>query len=220
MSSPSPSPQKLGAKAALCIGALGVVFGDIGTSPLYALRESIQHLPPEDRVTGVLGVLSLIFWALMVVVGWKYLTFVTRADNRGEGGVFALLARGRIEVVGKKRGVSAGALLILFGACMLCGEGVITPAVSVLSAAEGLTLIEPAAKPYVVPFSCGVLLLIFWFQSRGSRTIGKIYGPVMLVWFVVLGVLGLIQLWQHPIVLRALNPVHGWLLLRDHPLQF
>jgi KUP system potassium uptake protein len=220
MSSPSPSPQKLGVKAALCIGALGVVFGDIGTSPLYALRESIQHLPPEDRVTGVLGVLSLIFWALMLVVSWKYLTFVTRADNRGEGGVFALLARGRIEVVGKKWGVSAGALLILFGACMLCGEGVITPAVSVLSAAEGLTLIEPAAKPYVVPLSCVVLLLVFWFQSRGSRTIGKIYGPVMLVWFLALAALGIFHLWQEPMVLRAINPLHGWVLLRDHPLEF
>ena len=204
----------------LALGALGVVFGDIGTSPLYALRESIAFLPVEDRMTGVLGILSLIFWSLLVVVSWKYLTFVTRADNRGEGGIFALFAKSRLDSSGvKKRGIGIGTIFILFGACMLCGEGVITPAISVLSAAEGLTLISPAAEHWVIPFACIVLAGIFWFQSKGSQTIGRIYGPIMLVWFGSLGALGLWQVIQTPIVLQALNPWHGWVLLRDHPLQ-
>ncbi|MEY3775808.1 MAG: hypothetical protein RLZZ129_2588 [Verrucomicrobiota bacterium] len=208
------------AKAGLALGALGVVFGDIGTSPLYALRESILHLPEADRTTGVLGILSLIFWSLMIVVSWKYLTFVTRADNRGEGGIFALFAKARLDSgAGKKRAIGAGTLLILFGASMLCGEGVITPAISVLSAAEGLTLIAPGAGGWVIPIAVVVLAGVFWFQSRGSGAIGRVYGPVMLVWFVSLGLLGLWQIIQTPVVLQALNPWHGWVLLRDHPLQ-
>jgi len=207
------------AGAGLALAALGVVFGDIGTSPLYALRESIAFLPVEDRMTGVLGILSLIFWALIVVVSWKYLTFVTRADNRGEGGIFALFAKSRIDSSGlKKRGIGLATIFILFGACMLCGEGVITPAISVLSAAEGLTLLSPAAKPWVVPFACVVLAGIFWFQSQGTKVIGRVYGPIMLVWFIALGALGLWQIIETPIVLQALNPWHGWVLLRDHPL--
>ncbi len=212
-------PRRL-AGAGLALGALGVVFGDIGTSPLYALREAINYLPAADRTTGVLGILSLIFWSLIIVVSWKYLTFVTKADNRGEGGIFALFAQAKLDTAGRKgRAIGAGTLLILFGACMLCGEGVITPAISVLSAAEGLRLITPAADDWILPVACVVLAGVFWFQSRGSEAIGRIYGPIMLVWFVVLGLLGLWQIWQTPIVLQALNPWHGWVLLRDHPLQ-
>jgi KUP system potassium uptake protein len=207
------------AKAGLALGALGVVFGDIGTSPLYALRESILHLPEADRTTGVLGILSLIFWSLMIVVSWKYLTFVTQADNRGEGGIFALFAKARLDNSGKNRAIGAGTILILFGASMLCGEGVITPAISVLSAAEGLTLIAPGLSSWVIPITVIVLAGVFWFQSRGSGAIGRVYGPVMLVWFVSLGLLGLWQVIQTPVVLQALNPWHGWVLLRDHPLQ-
>lgn len=208
------------AKAGLALGALGVVFGDIGTSPLYALRESIAHLPAQDRETGVLGILSLIFWSLLVVVSWKYLTFVTKADNNGEGGIFALFAKARLDNSSKRKGgVGFGTIIILFGACMLCGEGVITPAISVLSAAEGLSLIAPEAAHWVIPFTCVVLAGIFWFQSKGSQTIGRVYGPVMLVWFASLGLLGLWQVLQTPVVLQALNPMHGWALLRDHPLQ-
>lgn len=207
------------AKAGLALGALGVVFGDIGTSPLYALRESIAYLPVADRMLGVLGILSLIFWSLLLVVSWKYLTFVTRADNRGEGGIFALFAKAGIDPRQNRSGVGLSTLLILFGACMLCGEGVITPAISVLSASEGLTQIAPAAESWVIPFTCVVLAGIFWFQSKGSQTIGRIYGPIMLVWFSSLGLLGLWQIIQTPVVLQALNPWHGWVLLRDHPLQ-
>ncbi|MCF7686716.1 MAG: KUP/HAK/KT family potassium transporter [Cephaloticoccus sp.] len=208
------------AKAGLALGALGVVFGDIGTSPLYALRESISYLPVEDRVAGVLGILSLIFWSLILVVSWKYLTFVTRADNNGEGGIFALFAKAKLDKRSiHKSGFGFSTILILFGACMLIGEGVITPAISVLSAAEGLTLIAPGTAHWVIPFTCIVLGGIFWFQSQGSQTIGRIYGPVMLLWFSTLGLLGFWQIWQNPIVLQALNPWHGWLLLHDHPMQ-
>lgn len=221
MSSPSPSHHSAGAVAGrgLWLAALGVVFGDIGTSPLYALRESARHLPEGDRISGVLGILSLIFWSLMVVVSWKYLTFVTRADNRGEGGIFALLARGPIDTGDSRKRLGGTIILILFGACMLCGEGVITPAISVLSATEGLTQIAPGAAPYVLPLAAVILAGVFWFQSHGSQTIGNIYGPIMLLWFFSLGSLGLWQIWQHPVVLTALNPWHGWMLFRDHPLQ-
>ncbi len=219
MDSHEKNPHKL-AKAGLALGALGVVFGDIGTSPLYALRESIAYLPEADRMVGVLGILSLIFWSLILVVSWKYLTFVTRADNNGEGGIFALFAKANLDKRSiNKRGFGFSTILILFGACMLIGEGVITPAISVLSAAEGLTLIAPEMEHWVIPFTCVVLALIFWFQSQGSQTIGRIYGPVMLVWFSALGLLGFWQIWQNPVVLQALNPWHGWVLLRDHPLQ-
>jgi KUP system potassium uptake protein len=231
------------------VAALGVVFGDIGTSPLYALRDSIKyltvkyrldtgeivpaHLSPDQlaAITGsaeigatvsqgaVLGVLSLLFWLLMLVVSWKYLSFITRADNRGEGGVFALFVRGRIDARGRKAAVGGGTLLVLFGACMLCGEGVITPAVSVLSAAEGLTVIAPQTRPFVIPLTCIILAGVFWFQNRGSQTIGRIYGPVMLLWFGTIGALGAWQIWQNPVVLTAVNPWHGWLLIRDYPME-
>lgn len=217
MSQHSNPPVKAGAQTALAIAALGVVFGDIGTSPLYALRDSIKYLDPGEHITGVLGVLSLIFWSLMLVVSWKYITFVTRADNRGEGGVFALFALGRIDSGNRTKAVGRGTLVILFGACMLCGEGVITPAVSVLSAAEGLTLIAPQAAPFVVPLTCVILAGVFWFQSRGSQTIGQIYGPVMLLWFTTLGALGLWRIIENPVVLHAVNPWYGWLLFRQHP---
>ncbi len=249
MSDPSAKPPAHPARGALAIAALGVVFGDIGTSPLYALRDSIRYLtvkvhsatglpfPAESaqaRVldetvpaalhavvpqNAVLGVLSLIFWLLMLVVSWKYITFVTRADNRGEGGVFALFSRARMDQRGPRLGIGGGTLLILFGACMLCGEGVITPAVSVLSAAEGLTLIAPRTAPLVIPLTCAILAVVFWVQDRGSQTIGRIYGPVMLVWFATLGLLGAWQIWLNPIVLQAVNPWHAAMLFREHPAE-
>lgn len=249
MSSPSATPVQTHGQTALALAALGVVFGDIGTSPLYALRDSIKYvarkyqmidgqsvlldatqarileLTTPERVqvmvsqTAVLGVLSLIFWSLMLVVSLKYITFVTRADNRGEGGVFALFARGRIDSGGKAKAIGGGTMLILFGACMLCGEGVITPAVSVLSATEGLTLIAPGAEPFVIPLTCVVLAGVFWFQDHGSQTIGRVYGPVMLVWFVTLGLLGIWQIKENLGVLQALNPWHAWTLFHEHPVE-
>jgi len=217
---PKQSNAKTSVRTGLTLLALGVVFGDIGTSPLYALRESIRYLPEADRVVGVLGILSLIFWSLLIVVCWKYVSFVTRADNRGEGGIFALFALARLDATGTKgRAISLSTLFILFGACMLCGEGVITPAISVLSATEGLSLIAPATTPWIIPIACVILGLIFYFQSHGSQAIGRIYGPVMLLWFVTLGALGAWQISQTPVVLQAINPWHGWVLLRDHPAQ-
>ncbi len=249
MSEPSAKPASHAARGALAIAALGVVFGDIGTSPLYALRDSIRYLTVTVQpATGqplaldsaqaqslsgaaqeaaqamveqsaVLGVLSLIFWLLLLVVSWKYLTFITRADNRGEGGVFALYSRARLDRGRRKATIGAGTLLILFGACMLCGEGVITPAVSVLSAAEGLTLVAPQTKPLVLPLTCGILALVFWVQNRGSQSIGRIYGPIMLLWFATIGLLGAWQIWLNPVVLKAVNPWYAWNLFRAHPAE-
>ncbi len=208
-----------GPRLALSLGALGVVFGDIGTSPLYALRESVRALPAAELEMGVLGVLSLILWSLVGVVCLKYLFVVTRADNRGEGGVFALYAKGRFDRIRSRRPVSLGVLVVLVGAAMLCGEGVITPAISVLSAAEGLELLVPAAGDFVIPLAVAVLAGIFWFQSKGSKAIGGVYGPVMLVWFGTIGLLGLVHIVENPGVLRALNPLHGIHLLATHPAE-
>jgi KUP system potassium uptake protein len=201
-------------KASLVLGALGVVFGDIGTSPLYAFRESIEHLAPADRAHGILGVLSLIFWSLMIVVSLKYATVVMRADNRGEGGIFALLALSGLEPSdGARRRITPGVMVVLLGAAMLCGEGVITPAISVLSAAEGMKLIVPESSSYVVPVSLAILVTLYAVQRKGTALIGRWFGPVMAVWFVVLGGLGIYHLVATPAVLQALNPVHGWTLL-------
>lgn len=204
--------------ASLVLGALGVVFGDIGTSPLYAFRESIEHLAPPDRVHGILGVLSLIFWSLMIVVSLKYATVVMRADNRGEGGIFALLALSGLEPAdGARRRITPGVMIVLLGAAMMCGDGVITPAISVLSAAEGLKLIIPEATSFVVPVSVVILVTLYAIQRKGTALIGRWFGPVMALWFIVLGALGIYHLLQNPSVLAALNPIHGFNLLRNHP---
>ena len=217
MSSSKESPVR----AALVLGALGVVFGDIGTSPLYAFRESIEHLAPADRVGGVFGVLSLIFWSLMIVVSVKYATVVMRADNRGEGGIFALLALSGLDQASSsgRRRITPGVMVVLLGAAMLCGEGVITPAISVLSAAEGIKLIVPAAKPFIVPASIAILVVLYAVQRKGTETIGRWFGPVMAVWFVTLGGLGIYHVVTTPEVLRALNPLHAWFLLQNHPQE-
>ncbi len=211
-----PTRTQLG----LSIGALGVVFGDIGTSPLYTMKECLAHLPAGDRTEGVLGVLSLISWALVIVVCVKYLFFVTKADNQGEGGIFALLA-----LIHTKRDTSArpglgfAAIMILVGAALLYGDGVITPAITVLSAAEGFINIHAGFHPYVVPIACSILALLFWAQHKGTKRIGGIFGPVMLIWFIVLALLGLWQIVQFPAVLHGLSPLYGLKLLARHPLE-
>ncbi|MBI4623542.1 MAG: KUP/HAK/KT family potassium transporter [Verrucomicrobia bacterium] len=215
MSSEPVKPNHRGAQAALAIGALGVVFGDIGTSPLYALRECFAHLPPVARSEGIVGALSLVFWALAFEVNFKYLLFVTRADNRGEGGIFALLALSHPDRA--RRGLTRLTLFVLFGAALLYGDGVITPAISVLGAAEGLESFNPAFHPYVPFIACVILCGLFWFQHRGTKAIGAIFGPAMVVWFSVLGGLGLLHIFQAPEVLWALNPLHGVRLLLHHP---
>ncbi len=207
------------AQAALCVGALGVVFGDIGTSPLYTMRECLSHLPAGDQTSGVLGILSLVFWALMFEVSFKYLFFIMRADNRGEGGIFALLALAHPKTKEGRRGVGLATLIILTGAALLYGDGVITPAISVLSAAEGLNDFSPRFEPYVIPLAIGILAGLFLLQAQGTKLIGQLFGPVMLVWFSVLGLLGLWHIFSAPQVFEALNPLLGLQLLVTHPAQ-
>jgi KUP system potassium uptake protein len=212
-------------KGALCIGALGVVFGDIGTSPLYTMRECVAHMPSGSRTEGVLGVLSLIFWSLVLVVSVKYLWYVMTADNHGEGGIFALLAlihSGDEAQAGGKprhRGLGAGVIMILIGAALLYGDGIITPAISVLGAAEGFNLISPVFTPYVPGIACAILAALFWFQHKGTKSIGGVFGPVMLTWFAAIGALGAWYLCRYPGVLRALDPRYGLALLHHPPAK-
>ncbi len=194
--------------ASLALLAVGVVYGDIGTSPLYAMRECF-HGPHGIAATrdNVLGVLSLIFWSLILIVSIKYLVFVMRADNRGEGGMFALLAlvpRDR-----RPRLVFALTSLGIFGAALIYGEGMITPAISVLSAVEGLNVATPVFEPYVVPITIGILIALFSVQRRGTAGIGAVFGPVMVLWFLVIGGLGFVWLLRDPHVLVALWPHHA-----------
>lgn len=194
----------------LSLGALGVVYGDIGTSPLYALRESFRHtygIPVTPA--NVLGVLSLIFWALILVISVKYLGFVMRADNRGEGGILALTALVTPLSVRRSRGRWFVILLGLFGTALLYGDGMITPAISVLSAVEGLEVTAPLLAPYVLPLTAMILVALFLIQHRGTGTVGKLFGPVILVWFLTLATLGLAQIVRQPSVLAALSPLYG-----------
>jgi KUP system potassium uptake protein len=203
--------------AALCVGSLGVVFGDIGTSPLYALRECFHgaHGIPVTS-ENVLGVLSLVFWSLTIVISFKYLAYVMRADNRGEGGVLALMALAAREVPNRRRARFAVLTLGLFGAALLYGDGMITPAISVLGAMEGLTVAAPSLGHFVVPVTICILVGLFVFQRRGTAGVGAVFGPVTLVWFLVLSVLGLVQIVANPAVLAGVNPIHGvWFLLHN-----
>ncbi|MES1245687.1 MAG: potassium transporter Kup [Acidobacteriota bacterium] len=194
----------------LSLTALGIVYGDIGTSPLYAMRECFHGAHGiEASHANVLGVLSLIFWAIVIVVTVKYHLYVLRADNRGEGGILALMAlipprlRGRSQ----KRWLLVG--LGLFGAALLYGDGMITPAISVLSAVEGLGVATPFFDPYVVPITIGILIGLFLIQSRGTAGVGAVFGPVMLVWFATLAVLGIAWIVREPAVLAAVNPAYA-----------
>jgi KUP system potassium uptake protein len=208
---------KTAADFALVIGALGVVFGDIGTSPLYALDQTLANLPSIERLEGILGALSLVFWALTFAVSFKYVGFITRADNRGEGGIFALLALSHTDKGAKFRGGGRFTFLILFGAALLYGDGVITPAISVLGAVEGLKDVNAHLAPFVPAIASVILAGLFWVQHKGSKTIGKMFGPVMVVWFAVLTVVGIWFIAQQPIVLQALNPMHGLRLVTRYP---
>jgi len=204
--------------AALALSALGVVYGDIGTSPIYALRESLhgKHgIAPTPE--NVLGLLSLIVWALILVISVKYLAFVMRADNCGEGGMIALTAlvaptatpEGAKEPREHRTRRHVLVLIGLFGAALLYGDGMITPAISVLSAVEGLEVATPVFQPYILPITVAILIGLFAVQRHGTARIGTIFGPVMLLWFLVLAALGVAQVVQHPDVLTAVNPVHG-----------
>lgn len=195
----------------LALGALGVVFGDIGTSPLYTLKECL-HAAGHHTATeaDLYGVLSLIFWALTLVVTAKYLTFIMKADNKGEGGIFALLALVPETLRTAKPGrISAVALFAVMGAALLYGDGIITPAISVLGAVEGLAVADPRFGVAVVPISCVILIGLFAIQSRGTGTVGKLFGPVMIVWFSTLGALGAYHISHNPEILSAVLPHHG-----------
>src|SRR5574343_770354 len=208
---------------ALSLAALGIVFGDIGTSPLYAFEQvfanDIHSVPVSEA--NVYGVLSLFFWSLMMVVTLKYVIFMMRADNHGEGGIMALmaLAMGKLPEDSPKRRFLLS--LGLLGASFFFGDGVLTPALSVLSAVEGLELISPDLKDMVIPVALGILLALFWTQRRGTGIIGLFFGPVMLIWFIAIGALGVLNILQHPGVLAALNPVYAIEFLATHgPLAF
>ena len=198
------------------IAVLGVVYGDIGTSPLYAFKAALG-LFGERGVSDleILGVLSLIFWSLIVVVTVKYVMLIMRADNRGEGGVLALMALAQRVCV--SQGMRSFVLLVgIGGACLFFGDGVITPAISVLSALEGLEVTSPQLAPYVLPISAAVIVLLFAVQRHGTGSVGRLFGPVMALWFVSLGLLGVNQIRQHPYVLHALSPVYAAQLCAAH----
>ena len=202
--------------AALTLGAIGVVYGDIGTSVLYAFKEVFVsgHVPINEP--NVLGVLSLFFWALMVVVSLKYVVLIMRADNSGEGGLMALLALASLSTRNTPRVRGVLVVLGVFGVALFFGDGVITPAISVLSAVEGLEIISPASKPYVVPLSLMVLAALFLVQRRGTGDIGRFFGPITVVWFLVIGALGLVHIADNPTVLRAISPLHALRFSIDH----
>jgi KUP system potassium uptake protein len=202
----------------LALTALGVVFGDIGTSPLYAFQVALTGLGhPAPTPTEVLGIVSLILWALMAMVSLKYVIFVLRADNEGEGGILALLS---LVATGKvANGARLPILVVLgvIGASLLYGDGVITPAISVLSAMEGLKLLAPGFEHFIVPATVAILIGLFVIQRFGTERIGKLFGPVMVVWFVVIGLLGFINIWMAPAILQAVNPIEAARFLAADP---
>jgi KUP system potassium uptake protein len=201
----------------LCLAALGVVYGDIGTSPLYTLRVCFgPELGLSPSPEAVLGVLSLVTWALLFTVSLKYLVFILRADNRGEGGILALMALCRPEESRTAWRAAPLTSLGLFGAALLYGDGVITPAITVLGAVEGLEVVSPVFHHAVVPLALLILLGLFLIQRRGTGGVGALFGPVMALWFAVLAVLGGASVWQNPSVLRALDPLHGLRFLLSH----
>jgi KUP system potassium uptake protein len=193
----------------LALGAIGVVFGDIGTSPLYTMKETLGTHGMTPTEPAVLGVLSLVFWALIMVVSLKYVTFVMRADNKGEGGIMALMALAQRSMSGSARSRWVLAGFGIFGAALFYGDGVITPAISVLGAVEGLQVAAPGLGKYVVWIALAILLGMFAVQRHGTHKVGKAFAPVMTLWFVVLAVLGVRQIIANPQVLYAVNPIHA-----------
>ncbi len=201
------------AKAAAGLAALGIVYGDLGTSPLYTYQTIVGSVGGHPSAQDAIGLLSLVVWALIVTVSVKYCVLVMRADNHGEGGILALMS-----LVTKGAGKVTLIVFGLFGAALIYGDGIITPAISVLSALEGVNAATDSLKPYVLPGAIVILLLLFGFQPRGTASLGRVFGPVMLIWFVVIGVLGLMSAVRHPEVIGALNPLlaisffarHGW----------
>src|SRR5436190_19703988 len=215
----APEQQRelgLSTGSSLTVAALGVVYGDIGTSPLYAVRQSLVDFGDLSE-HAILGALSLIVWSLVIVVTVKYVLVIMHADNRGEGGLLALTALVlRTTRRGERRHVWIVALGLV-GAALFYGDGVITPAISVLSAVEGLKIATPMFEPYIIPISLVLLTALFIVQRRGTAAIGGLFGPIMVIWFVVLAALGIWQIAREPHILLALNPYYGLALLVRHP---
>ena len=213
----TPQETPRSALPGLALAAIGVVFGDIGTSPLYTMNtvfDAANGLPLN--AANIVGVVSLILWSLMVVVSLKYVTLIMRANNRGEGGIMALLALAASSVADRPE-LRRGLLIAgVFGAALFYGDGVITPAISVLSAVEGLQIAAPQLKAYVVPIALAVLIGLFVVQKRGTAGIGAVFGPIMVLWFVILAVIGLIGIQRSPAILAALNPFAGLSFLLQH----
>ena len=205
--------QKRGLPASM-LAALGIVYGDLGTSPLYTMQTILESSGGSVSTDSVLGVLSLIFWALLLIVSVKYGLFVMMADNNGEGGILALTS-----LVTARRGGRGTAILVscgLFGAALLYGDGILTPAISVLSAIEGVKVATPALSHFVMPVATAILVGLFCLQTFGTARIGKLFGPVMLLWFVTIGGLGAVALVRHPVVLEAVDPLYGLHYLGEH----
>ncbi len=205
-----------GSLASLTLGSIGVVYGDIGTSPLYALRESLAHTAGVgSHDENVLGVVSLLIWALFLIVTIKYVIFVMRADNRGEGGTLALMALAQ-SAIGRR---SIGVLFLgILGASLFTGDAIITPAISVLSAVEGLKLVAPALDHYILPITFVILITLFMVQRRGTGAVAGLFGPIMVIWFLSLAAMGLSHIGDAPRILHAFNPLHGLTFLFSHGL--
>ncbi|MDB5510339.1 MAG: potassium transporter [Hyphomicrobiales bacterium] len=212
--SPDASGHGKSSAWTLTLGSIGVVYGDIGTSPLYALRESLAHTQSVGTLeTNVIGVISLLIWALFLIVTLKYVIFMLRADNRGEGGTLSLMALAQ-GALGRR---SIPVLVLgMIGASLFSGDAIITPAISVLSAVEGLKLVTPLFEPYVLPITFVILISLFMVQSRGTGKVATFFGPIMLVWFIALSVLGISHIGDDPRILSAFNPVHGVGFLFSH----
>ncbi|MGA0941163.1 MAG: KUP/HAK/KT family potassium transporter, partial [Burkholderiaceae bacterium] len=203
--------------ATLTLGALGVVYGDIGTSVLYALKEVFATGLIAFTPDNVLGILSLFVWTLTSIVSFKYVTLVLRADNHGEGGLVAMLALASQAVKDKPQLRRVLLLIGIFGTALFYGDGVITPAISVLSAVEGLRVFSPALSHWVIPLTLVILFVLFWVQRYGTSGIGRYFGPLTAIWFIVIAVLGIMNIWLHPAVLWALSPHHAWRFVSDNP---
>lgn len=208
----SAHPQTTKYKLLLTLAALGVVYGDIGTSPLYALKEAFHHSHLLPTPANIMGILSLVFWSLIIVISVKYLAFILRADDNGEGGILALtsLINGEHKKKLLAKAKTALVLLGVFGAAFLYGDGIITPAISILSAVEGLRVITPFFDPYIIPITITILVLLFSIQKNGTGSVGKIFGPITLIWFLVIGMLGAYNVFLNAEILKAINPIYGY----------
>ena len=213
--SPAQGRSRLGL---LCLTALGIVFGDIGTSPLYALRECFESSPQNVNPESVLGVLSLIIWTLTLMISVQYVTLVMKADKEGEGGILALMCVAFPDGKDKWQTPVAKLMLALgvFGATLLYGDGIITPAISVISAVEGVGVAAPSLAPYIIPITCGILIALFSVQRFGTAKVGTAFGPITLIWFVVLAALGIRWILERPVVFQAFNPWLGIKFLLTH----